>query len=64
MLFGHIPISDVEVTTLERPMRLLEALIKYDPLLSLDSSDNVIDSRNEQLCKVMYQKCLITREES
>ena len=56
MLFGDIPISDVEVTTLERPMRVFETLVKYDPLLSLDSSDNVIDSRSERLCKVMSQK--------
>ena len=56
MLFGHIPISDVEVTTLERPMKVFEALVKNDPLLSLDSSDNVMDSRNKRLCKVMYQK--------
>ena len=56
MLFGHIPISDIEVTTLECPMRLFEALIKNDPLLSLDSSDNVIDSYSELVSKVMYQK--------
>ena len=55
MLFGHIPISDVEVTTMECPMKLFEALLKYDPLLSLDSSD-VIDFRSERLSKVMYQK--------
>src|ERR1700755_899588 len=56
MLFGHIPISDVEVTALERPMRLFEALVKYDPLLSLDSPNNVIVFRSERLSKVMYQK--------
>ena len=64
MLFGYIPISDVDVTTLERPMKLFEALVKYDPLLTLYSSDNIIDSCSERLCKVMYQKWLITREES
>ena len=56
MLFDHIPISDVEVTTLEHLMRLFEALVKYDPLLSLDSSNNVIDFRSERVSKVMYQK--------
>ena len=56
MLFGHIPISAIEVKTLERPMKVFEALVKYDPLLTLDSSDNMIDSRNERLCKVMSQK--------
>ena len=54
MLFGHSPISDVEVTTMECPMRLFKGLLKYDPLLSLDS--DVIDFRSEQLSKVMYQK--------
>ena len=56
MLFGHIPISDVEVTTIDCPMRLFEALVKYDPVLSLDSSDNVIDSYSERLSKVMSQQ--------
>ena len=58
ILFGHIPISDVEVTTPECSMRLFEVLLKYDPLLSLDSSDNVTDCRSERLCKVMYQSDL------
>ena len=54
VLFGYIPISDVEVTTPVCPMRLFEALVKYDPILFLDSSDNVIDFRSERLSKVMY----------
>ena len=53
MLFAYIPVSDVDVTTLECPMRLFELLVKNDPLLSLDSSDNVIDFRSERLSKVM-----------
>ena len=63
MLFGYIPSSKVNVTTRERPIRLFKALLKSDPLLSLDSSDNVIDFRSERICKVMYQKWLITGEE-
>ena len=55
MLFGDISPSDVEVTTLECPMRLFEALIKNDPL-GLIALDNVIDSRSEQLFKVTYQR--------
>ena len=55
MLFGHISLSDVEVTTLECPMRLFDALIKNEPL-GLIALDNVIDSRSEQLSKVTYQK--------
>ena len=55
ILFGHIPISDVEVTTLERPMKLFEALVKYDPL-GLIALDNVIGFRSERVSKVTYQK--------
>ena len=56
MLFGYIPISDVDVTTLECPMRIFELLFKNNPLHSLDSSYNVIDSRSKRFYKVMYQK--------
>ena len=54
-LFGDISPSDVEVTTLECPTRLFDALIKNDRL-GLTALDNVIDSRSEQFSKVMYQK--------
>ena len=58
MLFGYIPVSDVDVTTLECPMRLFKLLVKNDPLLSLDSSENVIDFHSERVSKVMYQSDL------
>ena len=60
MLFGNVSLSDV--TTLECPMRLFEALIKNDPV-GLIALDNVIDFRSERVSKVMYQKRLIMREE-
>ena len=53
MLFGNVSLSNV--TTLECPTRLFEALVKYDSLLALNSSDE-IDFGSEQLSKVMYQK--------
>ena len=56
MLFGYIPISNIDVTTLECPMRLFEVLIKNDPLLSWDSYDNAISFRSKRVSKVTYQK--------
>ena len=53
MLFGNVSLSDV--TTLECPMRLFEALVKIDPL-GLIALDNVIDFRSERVSKVTYQK--------
>ena len=54
MLFGYIPNSDPEGTTLKCMMRLFEVLVKHDPVLSLPPAYNVAGSRNKQFAKVMY----------
>jgi len=51
MLFGYIPDSDLESTMLECVMRLFKVLVKYDPLLSLASSNELSD---EQLSKLVH----------
>ena len=56
MLFGYMPDSDPEGTTLKYIMGLFEVLVKHDPVLSLPPSDNVAGSRNKRLAKVMNRK--------
>ena len=56
MLFGYIPYFNSKDTTLKCTMGLFKALVKYDPLLSLGTSNNLSDCGYEEHCKVMYQK--------